>query len=244
MLIAPEVLAEQVMWYVIWASELIPTLPPHAGKIYSVAILPQGPHFYTGLLEAAGYLLLDNQKKKIIIISQQTDNPKNIIVDTRIYGATLGKKRNNPANITATFSRKIGARISKKQESLEKIDTQLSFIRTITDTEAFLHIGIGEKTPQIQITKLLTWIKNNIQDYNIVLLTNIELPISSKDSKINEHTQISKSMKTSSSPASLLSLFQNILSLQKKKPEIIAYVNPGDIRKNWGINTRYVCAVW
>jgi hypothetical protein len=45
-MIAPEILAEQVMGYVIGAVELIPTLKPPL-KPYDIAILPQGPHFYT-----------------------------------------------------------------------------------------------------------------------------------------------------------------------------------------------------
>gem|GEM_PF-4114935 len=45
-MISPEILAEQVMGYVVGASELIPTLKP-VSKPHSIAILPQGPHFYT-----------------------------------------------------------------------------------------------------------------------------------------------------------------------------------------------------
>ena len=82
MTLAPEVVAEQIMGYVVGASELIPTLKPSPQKPYSVAILPQGPHFYTGLLQAAGYLLLDNKKKKLLIISQQSDDTNHSIIDT------------------------------------------------------------------------------------------------------------------------------------------------------------------
>ena len=63
---------------------MIPTLKP-TPQPHSVAILPQGPHFYTGLLQAAGYLLLDGKKKKLIMISQQSDDEKNIVIDTTIY---------------------------------------------------------------------------------------------------------------------------------------------------------------
>jgi hypothetical protein len=74
---------------VVGASELIPTLKPSQKNPYSVAILPQGPHFYTGLLQAAGYLLLDNKKKKFLIVSQQSDDSKHILVDTNEYGPTF-----------------------------------------------------------------------------------------------------------------------------------------------------------
>lgn len=45
-MISPEVIAEQVMGYVVGAEELIPTLKP-SSQVYNIAILPQGPHFYT-----------------------------------------------------------------------------------------------------------------------------------------------------------------------------------------------------
>ena len=85
MSVSPEIIAEQVMGYVVGASELIPTLKPSKNTSYSVAILPQGPHFYTGLLQAAGYLLLDDKKKKIIVISEQSEDHKNIMIDGNSY---------------------------------------------------------------------------------------------------------------------------------------------------------------
>jgi hypothetical protein len=69
-------------------------LKPSKNIQHSIAILPQGPHFYTGLLQAAGYLLLDNQKKKIMIISQQSGDPKNIVIDENTYGPILGETWN------------------------------------------------------------------------------------------------------------------------------------------------------
>lgn len=245
MTLSPEVMAEQVMGYVVWASELIPTLTPSPKKLHSLVILPQGPHFYTWLLQAAGYLLLDSQKKKILVISQQSDDSKNMLVDTTIFWPIFWQTRKTPITALSKIARSIGAKLSgKKSEMLwENIRFQLPFLRVITDTKEMIHVGVGDKTPQTQIKKLFTWINKNIQDYNIVFLTNIELSQPTQSKKSDEERQISKLIQTSSSNAHILTLFQKVLDAQKKKPEIIAYVNPGDFSKAWISTTRYVCAV-
>ncbi|HBB04050.1 TPA: hypothetical protein DCZ39_04100 [Patescibacteria group bacterium] len=101
----------------------------------------------------------------------------------------------------------------------------------ITDIKQMIHIGIGDEAPQIQLKKLLTWINKNIQEYNIIFLTNIELSKPTQSKKSDEERQISKLVQTYSLTAPLLTLFQKVLNVQKKKSEIIAYVNPGDFGK-------------
>ncbi len=204
-------------------------------------MLPQGPHFYTGLLQAAGYLLLDSQKKKILIISQQSVDPKNILIDNTVYGPIFGRKYKN----STEFISKIGIKLSQPgQKSLsDEMSFQLPFLRIITKVDELLHISIGDKTSQIQIKKLSTWIKNNSQEYNIVFLANIELPKPAKSKKSDEQEQIIKILQTTSLSTPLFTIFQKMLSYKKKKPEIIAYVNPGDFGKTASLTTRYICAV-
>lgn len=244
-MLAPEVLAEQVMGYVVWASELIPTLNSASKNTYSVVVLPQGPHFYTGLLQAAGYLLLDSQKKKLIIISQQSDEPENILIDTSVYGTVFGKNRKTPMAKLKTLATQFKAKLANpEQKSLfEQMYFQLPFLRVITETDELLHISIGAKIPEAQMKKIYTWIKNNIQDYNIVLLTNIELSKSMISKQSDETKQLVKFIETPSWSRLLLGIFQYICKLQKKKAEIIAYVKPADFSKNMSLTTRYICAV-
>lgn len=235
------------MGYAIWASELIPTLQPAAKNTYNIAILPQGPHFYTWLLQAAGYLLLNGQKKKLLIISQQSDDPKTVLVDTTIYGPMFWQTRATPMPILSKIKTQIGAKLSTKDHKNigESLQFQMPFFRTITDTQELIHIGIGEKTPQIQIKKLLSWIHKNVDQYNVVCIANIELPPIKKPTKITtqEYKFIRTHIQKSSSTTSLVTIFQQIVATQKKKIEIIAYVNPGDFGKTKSLSTRYICAV-
>lgn len=233
------------MWYVVWASELIPTLKPSPEKTYSVAILPQGPHFYTGLLQAAGYLLLDSKKKKLIMISQQSDSPKEILVDRNSYWPVFGQIWKNPITKITHFAHDIGAKLGHAEQKplLEHMHFQLPFLRVITESNQLIHISIGEKVSQAAMNKLFTWVSTHIQEYNIVIFTNVKLPKPTKSKKTDEQNKIAKIIQTYSPDTPLLNLFQKILTSQKKKSEIIAYVNPWDFGKTLSLTTRYICAV-
>jgi hypothetical protein len=53
----PEIQLEQLLHYTIGAHELIPQMQGKK-KAYTQEILPYGSPLYTGILQAAGYLLL------------------------------------------------------------------------------------------------------------------------------------------------------------------------------------------
>jgi len=245
-MLSPEILAEQVMGYVVWASELIPTLKPSPDKPFSLAILPQGPHFYTWLLQAAGYLLLDNQKKKLVIISQQSHVPKDILLDSTSYGPIFGQTWKSSDAKTKALASTLGAKRSTEEHTSlsQQMHFQLPFLRTITESDEIIHISIGDKITTTQTNKVIQRINKNFNECNIVILTNIELSKPAKSKKSDEQTQLAKIIQKASLSTPLLTIFQKILISQKKKPEIVAYVNPGDFGKTWSLTTRYICAVW
>jgi len=190
--------------------------------------------------------LLDEQKKKLLIISQQQDDEINILIDNTNYGPVFGQKREYSEKTLASIAKTINAKITTPdQQSLldEQIRFQLPFLRVITDTEEILHISIGEKITSSLLKKCITWIQKNIQNYNIVLLTNIELSPSTTSQKSDEHKQIAKLIETPPTKMILLTLFQKILASQKRHPEVVAYVNPSDFAKKTNMTTRYICAV-
>lgn len=232
-MLSPETQVEQIMGYVVGAAELIPTLKLHAGESYSVALLPQGPHFYTGLLEAAGYLLLDSKKKKVMILTQQSEDPKNVLVYGIADEATFGKTWKKDKNIMKSCMSAFGAQTieNKKSEFIEKIDTQLSFIRVINETQSFVSLGIGDEISKLKSSKLLSRIAKQIHEYLVIIVENTELPKGGKNKSTDEHKEILQTIQKPTSSQPLLALFQKILVLQKKDPEIVAYVNPKDFRK-------------
>ncbi|MEI8253922.1 MAG: hypothetical protein WCG25_09580 [bacterium] len=92
----------------------------------------------------------------------------------------------------------IGALYSSKEDKqlIEVLHAQTPFLRVITDIKQIIHVGVGNKISPNQNKKLYTWIQKNIQEYNIVLLTNIEISLSSKSPKHDEQKQIEKLIQT------------------------------------------------
>ncbi|MEI6672636.1 MAG: hypothetical protein WCL02_04855 [bacterium] len=120
---------------------------------------------------------------------------------------------------------------------------QLPFISVITENKEVLHISIGAKITKTKLQKAYTWIKNHEEEYTIIFLTNIELTQPAKSAKTDEQNKIAKVIQTPSENTPLLNIFQKIVNFKKKKPEIIAYVNPGDFGKPTSLTIRYICAV-
>lgn len=177
----------------------------------------------------------------MIIISRQDDESKEILVDNTGYGPVLGQYRKHSLSKISDFASQIGAKLSgPEEESLSKhLRFQLPFLRVITETEELLHISIGKNISQAKQKKLISRIQNHMDTYSIVLLTNIELTQTGK--KANEQKQIADSIEKSKDP--LVGIFHQTLDLNKKKGEIIAYVNPGDFGAKEASETRYVCVV-
>jgi len=189
--------------------------------------------------------LLDNQKKKIVIISQQSHETKDILLDSTSYGPIFGQTWETTEAKIKALATQLGAKRSTQEHTSlsEQMQFQLPFLRTITESNEIIHISIGDKIAATQTTKVIQRINKNFNECNIVILTNIELSKPTKSKKSDEQTQLAKIIQTASLSTPLLTIFHKILISQKKKPEIVAYVNPGDFGKTGSLTTRYICAV-
>jgi len=234
------------MGYVVGAAELIPTLKSAAKNTYTTALIPQWPHFYTWLLQAAGYLLLNNKKQKLCIISQQSHEKNRIILDMHKYPQMMGKIRKISSTKAKAIKTSMWAIYSTEEHSQisDNLMLQLPFIRTIQEVKELVHLSLGEKISSLQTKKCIHRITNHREEYNIVFLANMEFSwISRISKKINEEKEIVKSIQSWSSSSLLIQIFQSLLSKQKKQPEMIAYVKPQHREKSSDITTRYICAV-
>ncbi len=246
MYISPEIVLEQVAGYAVGVAQLIPEIQNLADKNYHIAMVPYGPYFYTGILQAAGYLLLDDAKKKMIIISSQDEDAQNILVNGAPLDSFLGFQRENTPPILKQIASKIKGKVIEKpnQTTLDKVQLQLPFIKVISQTETIIHIGIGDKINATKITTFTQWVQKNRSAYNIVFLHNFNLSTDKKNEKINDQKLISDTMKKPTvNGHPLMKIFHQIAKNGNKKPEIVAYSNPQRLWSKANILTRYLCAV-
>lgn len=242
MFLSPETLTEHIMGYAIGAEEMIPKLKDWVAN-YTTAFVPYGPDFYTGLLQAAACLLLDAQKKKMIVISEQYHDPKHLLIDTRTYWPICGKKRSpSLANLHQKSQQRKAKYASDQEAYAVDIHDYLSFVRVIMDIEECVHVGWGADMSSAQTKRFLEWAKTHQHEYVIVCLGNIQIVPSSHRGK--EETYIKKMFLSPITWAGTCGeIYKKINTYLQRSIDIVAYVDANIGKKTKKDTTRYVCAV-
>lgn len=216
-----EILLEQIINYSIGASEIIPDIGQKAKEDYQIAILPYGQYFYTGILQSAGYLLLADKKKCLLVIQQANENE--VYQLTWSLGTILGQPRTCQSHdsIRKTIS-------PSSTKNLWMIRSHLAYIWTITDMNYINCLIVGEQLSPTKQKKLNDYITDICSDHNIIFLMNIRLPQNDKGFLFSQVVQNNKGTSIKS--------FSNISKRCQRKPEIIAYTD-GDKKGDGG----YAC---
>lgn len=182
----------------------------------------------------------------MMVISEQYDDIKHMLIDTNTYGPVFGKTWKTPIKVLNSIAHQLNARFARpEQASLsENIRFQLPFIRVIMDMDQIVYIGIGPQTSQTDRKRLCMWIKKHISEYVIVCLQNITIQNDKSTKKVDEQKKIAKIIMDPKTKASqVIQIFREVSECMQQKPEIIAYVNPGDFGRTEVSDTRYVCTV-
>ena len=201
---------------------MIPNIANKAGEDYQLAILPYGPHFYTGILQSAGYLLLP-QRKKLLLIIEQEQNSTEIYQLTGKFGPILGQEY--------SFEDKKYGRKTEFQPSIQDlwiILSHLAYMHTIGDTTHITCLAVGKTLSPTKQKKLNDYLGLVWSDTNIVFLTNVTVPTQ------DINFPMSKLVKENTGSA--VKTFHTISKKLKRSSEIIAYAH-GD--KKW--NKGYAC---
>lgn len=217
-----EILLEQIVSYTIGASEMIPNIANKAQQDYQLAILPHGPHFYTGILQSVGYLLLP-QRKKLLLIIEQEQNNKEIYQLTGKFGPILGQER--------TFREGDKQRKTEFQPSIQDLWTilqHLAYMQAISHQAEVRCLAVGKTLSIAKQKKLNEYLANIDSDTNVVFLTNVTVPTQTTNFPI---TKLIKE-----NAGSAVKTFHTMSQKLKRSSEIIAYAH-GDKKGTKG----YAC---
>lgn len=221
----PEILLEQIIGYSIGAHEIVPDIEKKADKDYNFAILPYGPHFYTGILQSAGYTLL-SEKKNILFIITQDQQENEILEISWTFGPIVGKtwKLSTDKQRKSDFKPQV--------QDLEIILQHLPFLQIITQTQDISCLAIGNELSPQKKKKLTTYITDRQKDTNIIFLTNVSIHNEEKKAKTTKKSVIKNILlETEKGNNRLLTYFDSIIATHHKEAEIIAYANSSDF---WG----------
>ena len=217
-----ELLLEQIISYTIGASEMIPEMAERVGQDYQLAILPYGPHFYTGILQSAGYMLLP-QRKKLLLLIEQDQNDKEIFQITGTFWPILGQQR--------TFHEEKKKRNTEFKPSIQDLGiilNNLAYLQTISDTAQISCLAVGSHLTPTKQKILNTYLASVWSDTNIVFLSNITVP--------SQTTNFPMTKLIKENAWITIKTFHNISKKLKRSSEIIAYSH-GDKKSGQG----YAC---
>ena len=231
----PEILLEQIIGYCIGANEIVPDIHKKIDKDYHFAVLPYGPHFYTGVLQSSGYLLLPEKKNVLFIISQD-QKADEIFQITGTFGPVLGKVW------TLSTDKQRDTNYQPQIHDLEAIVQHLAFLDVITQATCVSCIAVGEKLSVVNKKKLNTYLKAQQKSTNIVFLTNLSIHHGNKKGRKNDEALLQDILLGADKQSpSLLKLFQSISTQSKREAEVIAYANSWDFWGDKQKSTGYAC---
>ncbi len=223
-----EILLEQIVSYAIGASEMIPNIAKKAAKKYELAVLPHGPHFYTGILQSAGYLLLP-KKESTLFICHDDESPSKISQIAWTIWPMLWQER----ILQTDCKRKNICDIHQVPwKFTEMLLQHISFLSVINTYKTKIScLRIGQKLPVQEQKKLTTFLTKILPTTNIIFLQNFTTD--TKKSSDKEKTFLPEKISQG-----VMKCFYTLTQTLKKKSEIIAYAHK-DKQKDKG----YACVL-
>lgn len=168
-----EVVMEHTLSYLFWAKDIVKNIP----RVFDVAFLPAGYHFYTGILQAASYRWLKN-KNKVILVFQWKSDDKIILYNKSIW-PFLGKIREFDKKLKLLENKFDFIEIS--DYGIENINSQLNYLRILYDVKQIIPIFIWSKVNKKDFIKFI-WEFDIKSDFNLIFVSDIN--IINKDEKV------------------------------------------------------------
>ncbi|MFZ2150493.1 MAG: hypothetical protein WAZ12_02340 [Candidatus Absconditicoccaceae bacterium] len=168
-----EVVMEHTLSYLFGAKSIVKNI----SRVFDVAFLPAGYHFYTGILQAASYRGLKNKKKIILVFEGKSDDK--IMLYNRSIGPFLGKKWDFDKKLKI-LENKFNF-IEMCEYGIENINSQLNYLRILFDTKQIIPMFVGSKVSKIKFIKFIGEFDIK-SDFNLVFVSDINLV--NKDEKI------------------------------------------------------------
>lgn len=168
-----EVVMEHTLSYLFWAKSIVKNI----SRVFDVAFLPAGYHFYTGILQAASYRWLKNKKKIILVFEWKSDDK--IMLYNRSIWPFLGKKWDFDKKLKI-LENKFNF-IEMCEYGIENINSQLNYLRILFDTKQIIPMFVWSKVSKIKFIKFI-WEFDIKSDFNLVFVSDINLV--NKDEKI------------------------------------------------------------
>lgn len=224
------------MSYIVHAWEILQKEHRLPEKPYKYLYIPKWPELYTSALKSAWYLFFDKNLKKITIITEQNEYPKDIISYVNQKKSDFLIWWNKIKNIVPKY-------IEKTSIISNELFDQILYLRLLTKIKTVSIIGIWKSAIK---TKISWIIKNISKEEWIIVLWNLSQE-KNKDNLIKEDEIMIQNILSWTTYKKkdkwIWNIYKDIVNKNKKKSELLMYVNGYDIWIKKTAQIWYVCIV-
>jgi len=224
------------MSYIVHAWEILQKEHRLPEKPYKYLYIPKWPELYTSALKSAWYLFFDKNLKKITIITEQNEYPKDIISYVNQKKSDFLIWWNKIKNIVPKY-------IEKTSIISNELFDQILYLRLLTKIKTVSIIGIWKSAIK---TKISWIIKNISKEEWIIVLWNLSQE-KNKDNLIKEDEIMIQNILSWTTYKKkdkwIWNIYKDIVNKNKKKSELLVYVNGYDIWIKKTAQIWYVCIV-
>lgn len=222
---------QAIVSYVVWAQDFFLNIEK---KDFSIWLIPDWHHIYTGTLKALWYKLLKKSDTLVLIWEWAINN--RISVLWNLWEMFMGKKwwkNQSILNILETYDF-----VDIVAHKFDWVDSELPFIRIISDYKNIVFLEIWDALPKTKLINLLNKISKKanllfISDFH----TDKPMSICKKlDKKILDLGFISKNQNLF-----ILEMFLELAKKVKKDPQNMGYLNTWDISTDKEYTTGFWC---
>jgi len=248
----PEIILEATIWYTNQAFQILEERKEDITESYSVGLIPNGPHYYSGILQATSFLLHKyhfKHKNITLIFKHQWDSKKIIFYKNKI-GPILGKYRESSKDIEILSKKYTFLKQEKSNDNIiANIREQIPFIRILSEIKQINIISIWKNTVIKDLNTLLNdhVIKNNYSAFFVGECHNIfseeQAIVADKNLIINTLSKTIPNPKEFKKNFPIWYFFIKYIKQQKHTANAIAYLNSASVWWDTEKTTWFACIV-
>lgn len=219
--------------YLVWAEDFF----WNNKNEFSIWLIPDGHHIYTGTLKAAGYRLL-KPNKTLVLIWEWAVNNKVCVLDKPV-DLFMWKKWAVDEKVFSLL--RWFDFIDVVQHKFDWIGSELPFVRVISDYKNIVFMEIGDKVSNVKLLNLLSKIFENA---NIMFVSDLHRDKSMDECKKLDSNILDLDFVKKNKDLFLIELFLRLAEKQNKQPNLLAYLNTWDISTDKDVTNWFGCMVF
>ncbi len=218
--------------YLVWAKDFF----WNEKNKFSVWLIPDGHHIYTGTLKAVWYRLLKPSKTLILIWEWAINNK--VCILNRSIDFFMWKERSLDKKIFSLL--KWHDFVDLVDHEFDRISSELPFLRIISDYDNIVFMEIWDKVSKIKLTNLLSQFSDHA---NLMFISDFHRDKTMKVCKEMDNQILDLDFVKKDKELFLIELFLRIAKKQSKTPSLSAYLNTWDISTDKKITNWFGCMV-